>query len=557
MVLRLEHVEHVGAEGLRAPHHVGADRIRLPGHGKVGRGPFHHHPGLEQRVDELRRRGEVGLVRWEDVPARIAQVGIEQLLIVLARPAAAAEAAHVAGEVRLALPRLQFLAQPVHPLGLDRPAVLVPPLDRVHPHAPDAVQERLPVARGEVEHRLVRGHRVVDRLPEVPRLRRDRRGQIVVGQHPLEDERDLHRGRVPDRLREEPDHVVEVRHRAQAAVPPCGVVRSTPPRRARLSLRGEARVHGRPHEVDPGDDHGVDVVVERIPERRGEEYGPRRTRLVVVVDDLRIPRPVHLPVHVLGFRLEGRVEIAVVVVPHVLLVEDGDPAGGALRLLLGPRIPVRDEVHPVGVRVDEEDDDVVEDPHRLVVGPAHELPQRFHQLLRAQDLRGVETAIDPHDGLAALREVTRLVFRHPSRARQAGRDLPVFIQVRVVLGRGDDRHELVAALGRLPDGLQRHARRFGRQRLPVAGEVAVVRKLVVGADPVAEERLRRREILRNAGTRRGEGQNDRDGRQRAAGHGPVGGEKRHFVDSPYEDPRQILCRSCADPVRTRCRLGYA
>ena len=169
----------------------------------------------------------------------------------------------------------------------------------------------------------------------------------------------------------------------------------------------------------------------------------------------------------------------------------------------------------------------------------------------------METAIDPHDGLAAVREVTRLVFRHPSRARQAGRDLPVFIQVRVVLGRGDDRHELVAALGRLPDRLQRHAGRFGGQSLPVAGEVAVVRELVVGADPVAEERLRRREVLRNAGSDCGKGQNDRDGGQRAAGHGPVGGEKRHFADSPYEDPVQILCGSCADPVRTRCRLRHA
>ena len=385
----------------------------------------------------------------------------------------------------------------------------------------------------------------------MPRLRLDGGGQVVVGKHPLENQRDLHRGRVPDRLREEPDHVLEVGRRAQAAVPPRRVVRAAPPRRPGLPLLREARVHGGPHEIDPRDDHRVDVVVERIAERGREEHGPGGSRLVVVVDDLGIPRPVHLPVHVLGFRLEGRVEVPVVVVPHVLLVEDGDPARGALRLLLDPRVPVRDEVHPVGVRVDEEDDDVVEDPHRLIVGPAHELPQRLHELLRAQHFRGVEAAVDPHDGLAALREFSRLRLGHAPGEREAGGDLPVFVEVRVVLGRGDDRHELVSALGGRPDRLQRHARGFGGQRLPVAGEVAVVRQFVVGADLVAEEGLRGRQFLREAGPRGEDAEDDRGGGQNAAGRSPgsaVGGEERHVRTLLA----QIVCRVSAPIMATAC-----
>jgi len=57
-----------------------------------------------------------------------------------------------------------------------------------------------------------------------------------------------------------------------------------------------------------------------IAERRREHHGAGRARLVVVVDDLRVPRPIHDPVHVLGLGLERRIEIAVVVVPDVLLV---------------------------------------------------------------------------------------------------------------------------------------------------------------------------------------------------------------------------------------------
>ena len=63
--------------------------------------------------------------------------------------------------------------------------------------------------RGVVEDRLVRRHRVLHRLAEVPFLRRDR-GQIVpLGQQLGRHERDLGRRRAADRLGQQPDDVVE------------------------------------------------------------------------------------------------------------------------------------------------------------------------------------------------------------------------------------------------------------------------------------------------------------------------------------------------------------
>ena len=53
----------------------------------------------------------------------------------------------------------------------------------------------------------------------------------------------------------------------------------------------------------PIDDHRIEVVVERIAERRREHHRAGRAGLVMVVDDLRKPLPVHDAVHVAGLGL--------------------------------------------------------------------------------------------------------------------------------------------------------------------------------------------------------------------------------------------------------------
>ena len=56
-----------------------------------------------------------------------------------------------------------------------------------------------------------------------------------------------------------------------------------------------------------------------------------------------------------------------------------------------------------------QDHDVAQQPHRLFVGAAHQLIDRFHQLLCAEDLGGVQAAVNPDDGFAFLRQRARLI----------------------------------------------------------------------------------------------------------------------------------------------------
>ena len=98
MILRLEHVEHVRPERLRGLHDVRAGRIASCPATVNARGrAMDGHAGLDQRVDELGRGREVGLIRRQDVAARIAQAGIAQELLELRRRAAATAAAAAAG----------------------------------------------------------------------------------------------------------------------------------------------------------------------------------------------------------------------------------------------------------------------------------------------------------------------------------------------------------------------------------------------------------------------------------------------------------------------------
>ena len=132
----------------------------------------------------------------------------------------------------------------------------------------------------------------------------------------------------------------------------------------------------------------------------------------------------------------------------------------AERPLLGHRVahvPVGDEIVAVRIRVHEQDDDVVQNPHRLVVGAADHLVDHLAELLRAERFGGVQAAVDPDDGLALFRERAGLVVGQALGEREPARDLLVAREVLVVLGRRHDRHQLVAALGGLADRLQHHA----------------------------------------------------------------------------------------------------
>ena len=166
--------------------------------------------------------------------------------------------------------------------------------------------------------------------------------------------------------------------------------------------------------------------------------------------------------------------------------------------------------------MDGQDDHVSEEPHRLFVGAADELIDRFHQLLRAEDLGGVQAAVDPHDGLAVASELPCLFVGQALGEREPLGDVLVFLQVFVVLRRGDDGHQLIAALGGLADALQDHAVGIGVELAEELAELGVVRQDVVGADRMAEELLRRGDLDRGLGGggrgREGERQQEKEDR---------------------------------------------
>ncbi len=151
---------------------------------------------------------------------------------------------------------------------------------------------------------------------------------------------------------------------------------------------------------------------------------------------------------------------------------------------------------PSGLTVHGQNDDVVQNAQRLGIVAAHHLPDEFHQLLRAQNFRGMQTAIDPNHRLAFMRQRARFVVGEPFGERQLARDFLVMLQLLVIFGRGDDGHPLRAALFGLADLDQLHAIGLGGQFLPPGGELCVIGELVIVADLESEGLLRRREVAR-------------------------------------------------------------
>ena len=151
----------------------------------------------------------------------------------------------------------------------------------------------------------------------------------------------------------------------------------------------------------------------------------------------------------------------------------GSRRGAALQRIGVPHVPVGDEIVAVGIRVDEEDDALVQETHRLVVGPADHLVDHLGELLRAEHLGRVESAVDPDDRLALPRQPARL--RRPSQpsASASRREMSLYCRQVLVIGRGgDDRHQLRPAFGRLADLLQHHAVRLRVELAPVRRQSA-------------------------------------------------------------------------------------
>ena len=106
-------------------------------------------------------------------------------------------------------------------------------------------------------------------------------------------------------------------HHVEYGAPVLIVVPGFPSRMNRLCIAAPTR-------SIPAGIERIEVVVERIAERRREQNSAGGSSLVVIVDDLRMPRAIENAVYRLRFRLRRHEGIAVVVVADVLLVETRD-----------------------------------------------------------------------------------------------------------------------------------------------------------------------------------------------------------------------------------------
>ncbi len=477
MVLRLEHVEHVGAIGLSRLHHIGARRIGLAAHSEGLGGAIHIHAGLDQAVQEGDGGGQVGLIRRDDIAARVA-------------PGRVAQHAFIQRRIDSASVLARRCVQGVDRRGRDPPGVGIPLVDGVLAHTPDVEQHPILVARGVVQHRPVDRLRVLNRLGETPGLRRHRQGQVVAGQLVVRDQADLAGGRMAGDLGQQADRIVEIGDGALHPVVPRRIVGPAAHGRAGLALLDQAAVHRGPDLGQGAHDQRIVVVVEGVAERRHEDHGPRRRRLVVVVDDLREPLAEELSIDVGRLGHRRQVVVAVVIVTDVLLIQAGNRRVFALQRVRVTHIPGRDQLPSVRVHRREQDDHVVQDALGLGVLGRQPFIQGGDQGLGRHGFGGVQAAVDPHHGLALGGQGAGLVLADALGLGQAPRDLLIAVDVRQVLRRGNDREVLRPPFGGLADLQQLHPIRLAGQGVQIALELSVGDQMIVRPDLMAE-RLQR------------------------------------------------------------------
>ncbi len=308
-------------------------------------------------------------------------------------------------------------------LGSDGPGILAAALDGIAAHAVNVVEKVLAIFRSEIQHGAIRGHGVFDRLAEMPGLRRDGKRLVAGRQLALGNERKLEGRGAADGFGEQSDHVVEISGGAKTAVVPGGIGRAAAHDGAGLAFGDEAAVHGRAHQFDEIRNQRIEIVIERIAERRREHHGAGGSGLVVVVHDLRKPLDEKLAIHVGRFLHVGHVEIAVVIVADVFLPQARDVLQGAFGGIGLAHVPVGNEFHAVRIGVCRENDDVVEDALGFRIVARDHFVDQFHELLRAEYFGGVQSAVDPDYGFAFVGERAGLVVRESFGMREPARDL--------------------------------------------------------------------------------------------------------------------------------------
>ncbi|MNN14035.1 hypothetical protein D3C81_1270880 [compost metagenome] len=217
----------------------------------------------------------------------------------------------------------------------------------------------------------------------------------------------------------------------------------------------------------------------------------------MVVDNLRIPARVHRQIQIARFLQRRHVEVAIVVVPGVLLVKTRWLVEHPLGRHRLTHVPIRIQLLAVGIGVHQQHDGVVENAPCFSIIAARQLPHRFDQLMRADGFIGMQATIDPHHRLASRGQCTRRRIA-VARTRQTLGDAAVFLQPRQVGRRRCDQHQLRAPFGRPAKLHQPETVRRSSDAAEVRLGLRVVGEHVVIADIKTKMRLwrRRRRVQR-------------------------------------------------------------
>ena len=152
-------------------------------------------------------------------------------------------------------------------------------------------------------------------------------------------------------------------------------------------------------------------MVKWITVRRSSYHSTGRTCLVVVVNYLR--HPLHVLLHGNIGRLLHVVheKISVVVVPDILLIQHRDvfiPLG----LFRRKHVPIGHDLHAIGIHMNQQDDDLIQNSKRLRIVFGSQFIERLDQLLCSNHFIGMQTTINPYDGLSLTGECLSLGFRN-------------------------------------------------------------------------------------------------------------------------------------------------
>jgi len=287
---------------------------------------------------------------------------------------------------------------------------------------------------------------------------------------------------------------------------------------------------------------------ERVVRRVGRGREEERRHLAVVVHEHLRPPAADLARHLPRLRLAHGERVAVGI-ELVVRAPAADAPG--LRALLLERpvlgVPLAVRVDPgdealvaVGVvrRVDQHDR-VLQERVRERVVARHELVGHLHHGLERRRLVAVDAVVEPHRDRQLARQLVDLALRDAARVGEllvAGADR---VQLRQVLGRGDDEQRALARLHRAAERLALHA--LGPRALDgVQHAFHVAPRGVERARLVAQNvrRLRHARVVRPARVeiellRRGRGGGGGEG------HEPGAGERA-------EENRQQTCAAHAD-----------